>query len=85
MAERYSDQPERHGLAEKQVKMAYSFDRLEEIKISQVYKLLVPEEIKACRKDNSSMKNKGDIESENGSNLCKSLIWKGKEKSKPIE
>lgn len=65
MAERYS---------KRRVKMVYSFDRLEEIKISQAYKLLVPEETKACRKDNSSMKKIGDMESENGSNICKGIV-----------
>ncbi len=67
---------------ERGIQMVYSFDRLANLKISQVYKLLVPEKIKPCNTSNSdNIKNKGDVKNEVISDLLTSIIGEAKRRT----
>ena len=58
---------------ERQIHLEYTYDRLGDYKISEVYRLLVPEIIRACVRGDPNVGDTGDRESEDSSDLCKSI------------
>ncbi len=58
---------------ESKIQMLYSFDRLANRKISQVYRLLVPQKRWPFKKNIRSLKT-GDTEGEDSGNLRTSII-----------
>ena len=67
---------ERH--CERQVQMLYAYDRLGDCKISQVYKLLVPERVRVCGGSEPPIAERGDRESEDSGDLCAGVVGEAK-------
>jgi hypothetical protein len=58
--------------------MVYKFDRLAKYKISQVYKLLVPEEFGLSNRSGIRKGKVGGNKFEDSGNLCTSIIGEAK-------
>ncbi len=66
---------------ERQIHLEYSYDRLGDYKISEVYRLLAPEMIRAWGRGDPNTRDTGDRESEDNSDLCTSIIRQAKRRT----
>ncbi|HWR59759.1 MAG TPA: hypothetical protein VN328_12805 [Thermodesulfovibrionales bacterium] len=69
---------ERHR--EREIQMLYSYDRLGDQKLSQIYRLLVPDKMWSS-KDEPRLAAKGDGASEDSSALCSGIVGEAKRRA----
>jgi hypothetical protein len=67
--------------SQRQIQMFYSFDRLATPKISQAYRLLVPEKVWPAGKNIAKLTQQGDNDCEGSSNLHASIIGEAKRRT----
>ena len=66
---------------EREIQMLYSYDRLYDQKLSQSYRLLVPEKIWSLNKDEPQLTEKGDVASEDSGALCAGIVGEAKRRA----
>ena len=66
---------------EREIQMLYSYDRLCDQKLSQIYRLLVPEKIWSFNKDEPKLAEKGEDTSEDSGTLCSGIVGEAKRRA----
>lgn len=67
---------------EREIQLLYSYDRLGDHKLSQIYRLLVPEKIWSFHRGESGLTEKGEgTNEEDGGAVCKGIVGEAKRRA----